>query len=160
MAKAVIGLGTNMGNRGEYLRQAAGAISLLPGTKTLSATSVYRTAPWGVTDQPDFYNMHLLVETGLSPSALLGALLGIEATLGRVRTRRYGPRVIDLDLLYYEGMANQTEELTLPHPRIPERDFVLVPLTELFPDGNALGWSFPLTSEAEGVEQIGSLDEV
>ena len=160
MAKAVIGLGTNMGDRGENLRRAIAAFSLLPGTTLLSSSAVYKTAPWGVTDQPDFYNMHLLVETNLSPSALLGSALGIEAALGRVRSLRYGPRLIDIDLLYYQGITSCTDELTLPHPRIEERNFVLIPLAELFPDGTALGWKFPLLAAAEGVEAIGTVDEV
>ncbi|MDR3711829.1 MAG: 2-amino-4-hydroxy-6-hydroxymethyldihydropteridine diphosphokinase, partial [Puia sp.] len=92
--------------------------------------------------QPYFFNCAVAIETALSARALLGACLGIEAAMGRVRAEKNGPRVIDLDLLFYEGVRCCDAELTLPHPRIPERLFVLVPLRELFPGGEALGFPF------------------
>ena len=140
--KAIIGLGTNTGDRRGNLSAAADSLALLPGTKLLRVSPVYETAPVGYADQPDFLNAVCEVETGLSPSALLGALLGIEAAMGRVRLFRNGPRVIDLDLLLCEGFTSDTPELTLPHPRMAERAFVLCPFSDLFPNGKAAGFDF------------------
>ena len=118
------------------------ALEALPGTRGTAASSLYETDPVGYADQPPFLNAVLLVETALSPRALLGACLGIEAGLGRVRTFRNAPRVVDIDVLVMEGICSQEDELPLPHPRMAERGFVLVPLEELFPDGQGLGWDF------------------
>ena len=132
--KAVIGLGTNTGDRAVNLQAAVDALSLLPGTRVTVISPVYETEPVGYADQPDFLNAVACVETELSPRALLGACLGIEAALGRVRLFKNGPRIIDLDLLLYEGVTLQTDELTLPHPRMHLRRFVLEPLAEIIPD--------------------------
>ncbi len=140
--RAVLGLGANLGDPLAALRTAVEALGLLPDTTVTSVSSVYQTAPVGYADQPDFYNIVLTLETALTPHALLGGCLGIEAALGRVRTFRNAPRVVDIDLLLYEGVAESTEELTVPHPRMMERAFVLVPLSELFPEGRALGVAF------------------
>lgn len=131
MAKAYIALGTNMGNCEENIKNAITALSLLPETKVLKISSLYETDPWGYEAQNCFLNGAVMVETKLSPSALLGGLLGIEAAMGRVRTIKNGPRVIDLDLLYYEGVTLNTKELTLPHPGLFERAFVLCPLCDI-----------------------------
>lgn len=131
MKRAVIALGTNMGDRQGNLTSAVESLNLLPGTKVLQYSKVYETEPWGYTDQDMFLNACVLVETTLSPQALLGACLGIEAGLGRVRTFKNGPRVIDLDIILYEGVTLNTEELTIPHPRYKEREFVLKPLGDL-----------------------------
>lgn len=139
---AVIALGSNLGNSRETLRQALDAVAALPGTRVCAVSSLYRTSPVGYADQPDFLNAVAAVETSLSAHALLGALLGIEAALGRRRTFANAPRVVDLDLLLYQNTALQTAELTLPHPRMHQRAFVLVPLAELFPQGEALGFAF------------------
>ena len=133
--KAVIGLGTNTGDRAGNLQTAVDALSLLLGTRVTAISPVYETEPVGYADQPDFLNAVACVETELSPRALLGACLGIEAALGRVRLFKNGPRIIDLDLLLYEGVTLQTDELTLPHPRMGERAFVLCPFSDIFPDG-------------------------
>ncbi len=140
--KAVLGLGSNLGDKERSLRAAVGALGLVPGVRVLRTSSVWVTEPWGYTDQPPFYNAVVEVESDLSPQALLGACLGIEAGIGRVRSFRNGPRVIDIDLLLYEDAVSDTPELRLPHPGIRERDFVLLPLGELYPDGEALGFSF------------------
>ncbi len=140
--KAVLGLGTNMGDRSENLENALKSLELLPKTKLIKKSAVYETEPWGYTEQARFLNCAVLVETELSPSALLGACLGIEAALGRVRQFKNGPRIIDIDLLLYEGESIKTNELTVPHPFILQRDFVLVPLHDLFPECNALGFEF------------------
>lgn len=140
--KAVIGIGTNMGDRYANIKTAVEAISLVPGIKVLRESSVYETDPWGYTDQQGFYNNIIEVESEKSPQALLGVCLGIEAGMGRVRQFKYGPRVIDLDLLVFEGAVSDTEELKLPHSLIGERDFVLVPLQELFTDMNIYGFNY------------------
>lgn len=140
--KAVIGLGTNIGDRNLNLKEALAAIDLLPGTKVLRKSSVYETKPYGFSNQPDFFNMVAEVETTLSPHALLGGCLGIEAGMGRVRAFKNGPRIIDLDLLLTEGFSEKSAELTVPHPEIGNRSFVLVPLMELYDNGDVFGFDF------------------
>ena len=140
--KAVLGIGTNMGDRAENINSAIESLSLVPGIKVLRVSRTYETEPWGYTDQPNFYNNVVEIETTLSPETLLGVCLGIEAGMGRVRQFRNGPRVIDIDVLVYEGYKSDTEELQLPHPRIGERAFVLVPLKDLYEELNVLGISY------------------
>ena len=131
MKTAVLGLGTNIGEREENLKTALESLDRVPGTKVVKTSGIHETEPVGYADQPDFLNMCAVVETALSPEALLGACLGIEAAMGRLRPFKNGPRVIDIDLLLYEGEKRDTDELTLPHPRMWEREFVTVPLAEL-----------------------------
>ena len=100
----------------------------------MAGSHIYRTRPIGLTDQPDFQNAVARLSTTLAPEALLDELLGLEARFGRVREVRFGPRTLDLDLLWYEGVVRDDERLTLPHPRAHEREFVLRPLAELDPD--------------------------
>lgn len=140
--KAVIGIGTNIGNRAENIRNAVEALNLLPDVKVLRCASIYETDPWGYTEQQSFYNTVVEVETVKSPEMLLGACLGIEAGMGRVREFKNGPRVIDLDLLVFENYNNDSQHITVPHPLIGERDFVLVPLKELYGDMKVLGCSY------------------
>lgn len=140
--QAVIALGTNTGDRFANLFSARKALDLLPGTKVLQCSAVYETKPWGYEQQQDFLNCALLLDTGLSPHALLGACLGIEAGFGRVRTFKNGPRIVDLDIIFYENYKSETDELTLPHPRFHERAFVLIPLADLFPEKTAFGTDF------------------
>ncbi len=154
--RAVLGLGANLGEAPDTLRAAVEAIGHLPHTAVAAVSSVYLTAPVGYADQPDFHNIVITVETTLTPHALLGGCLGIEAALGRVRTFRNAPRVVDIDLLLYEGYTEESEELTVPHPRMMERAFVLVPLQELFADGVALGVPFEATASPD-VRRIGAL---
>lgn len=133
MAKAYVAFGTNLGDRMENICVALESLDRVPDTAVCARSNIYETAPWGYLDQPNFLNGVALVETALSPAALLGALLGIEAAMGRLRTVKNGPRVIDLDLLLYDDAVSDTKELILPHPRILERAFVLKPLTDLLP---------------------------
>jgi 2-amino-4-hydroxy-6-hydroxymethyldihydropteridine diphosphokinase len=142
MSRAVLSLGVNLGDRAENISAALKALSLLPDTQIIKSSGMYETEPVGFIDQPLFLNAVVLIETGLSPHALLGACLGIEAALGRIRQFKNGPRLIDIDLLVYEGVASDDRELILPHPRMGGRSFVLVPLADLFPDGDVLGFSF------------------
>ena len=140
--KAVIGIGTNVGDRAENIRNAVEALNLLPDVKVLRCASIYETDPWGYTEQQSFYNTVVEVETVKSPEMLLGACLGIEAGMGRVREFKNGPRVIDLDLLVFEKYKNDSQHITVPHPLIGVRDFVLVPLKELYGDMKVLGCSY------------------
>ena len=154
--KAVLGLGANLGDAPATLRAAVEALGRLPHTTVTAVSSLYLTAPVGYVDQPDFHNIVVTVETELTPHALLGGCLGIEAALGRVRTFQNAPRVVDIDLLLYEGFAEATAELTVPHPRMMERAFVLVPLAELFENYVACGVPFPAVTSSE-VRCIGGL---
>lgn len=129
--QAYIALGTNIGDRGENLNRAVRALAALPFTCVTAVSKVYETDPVGYAEQDNFYNAVIHVETMLSPNALLGACLGIEAGMGRIRNKKNGPRIVDLDLLLYEGEECETDELTLPHPRMEERAFVLFPLCDI-----------------------------
>lgn len=142
MSRAVVALGANLGEREETLRRALAALDSLPGTAVLRVSPLYETEPVGYRDQPAFLNGVAELETALSPRALLGACLGIEAGLGRRRTFANAPRPVDLDVLLFEGTALSDAELTLPHPRMGERGFVLVPLRDLYPEGQPLGFDF------------------
>lgn len=137
--KAVLALGSNIGNGKEHLDDAVKALGLVPGVTVTAVSRYYITKPWGYTAQADFTNACCEVETTLSPEALLGVCLGIEAGFGRIREFRNGPRIIDIDLLMYADEKRDTEELKLPHPGIKERDFVLLPLSDLAQDGFVLG---------------------
>ena len=128
---AYLSLGANLGNREETLREAVRRIGAAEGVETVAVSSVYETEPWGRIDQPRFLNLAVAVETTLSPEALLALTQSIENALGRVRHERWGARTIDIDVLCFEGVERNTPELTLPHPRAAERDFVLRPLAEL-----------------------------
>lgn len=123
-----------MGHRESMIAEATLRIDNLPETDVTKISSLYETKPVGKIDQPLFLNAVAEAWTDLSPERLLEGLLGIETTMGRVRTEPDGPRVIDLDLLLVGAQTRQTETLTLPHPRMAERQFVLVPLTEISPD--------------------------
>ncbi len=127
-----LGLGTNIGNRTANLQAA---LTGLAGNLHVTAVSpIYETAPWGITDQPDFLNMCLTAETDLSPHELLALLKSLEKEIGRVPGERWGPRLIDIDLLFYANQIIDTEKLKLPHPELPERAFVLCPLADIAPD--------------------------
>lgn len=130
---ACIGLGANLGRPVESLRRAAEALAGLRDTRLLALSRFYRTPAWGRLDQPDFVNAAALLETRLEPQALLDALLLIEREAGRERGEgsRWGPRVLDLDLLLYGGRIIELPRLRVPHPHLHERAFALVPLAEI-----------------------------
>lgn len=134
MSAAYLGLGSNIGDKAAILAESVARLAVTPGIRITARSSDYRTPPWGDTDQDWFLNAAVAVDTTLSPHALLEAGLAIETALGRVRERRWGPRVIDIDVLYYEGAAVADERLVLPHRFVRERAFVLVPLAEIAPD--------------------------
>ena len=129
--KAYLGIGTNIGDRMKNLQDAIDSLNLLPMTTVTDVSNVYETDPVGYDDQDDFLNIVVEVETELNPDNLLGAALGIEAGLGRVRIIKNGPRIIDVDLLLYGNETKDTKTLVLPHPRMMERNFVLKPLLDL-----------------------------
>jgi len=135
---AYVGLGGNLGDAAASVREAFGALARLPGTRLLRASRLYRTPAWGVTAQPDFINAVAMLDTALAPSALLEGLLRIERDAGRDRradgSDRWGPRTLDLDLLLYGDQVIDTPGLTVPHPYLLRRAFVLVPLMEIAPD--------------------------
>ncbi len=159
--KAVIGIGTNIGDRTENIRTAVEALDLLPNVKVLRCASIYKTDPWGYTEQREFYNTVVEVETSVAPEMLLGACLGIEAGMGRIREFKNGPRVIDLDLLVCEDYKNNSSDITVPHSHIGERDFVLIPLKELYEDMNVLGFSYMKqyenTAEKSTAKKVGKI---
>ncbi len=127
-----LALGSNQGDRLANLQQAIA--SLPPPVETLSSSPIYETPPWGYTDQPPFLNQVIFAATWLSPDELLAYLKQLETSIGRQPTFRYGPRLIDLDILLYDDLILESPDLTIPHPRLSERAFVLVPLADLAPD--------------------------
>lgn len=135
---AYISLGGNSGNEHELFASALRAIGAWPDIHGIRVSEIYRSEPWGDRDQPWFHNQVAVFGCGatLSPQKLLSAMLRLETTLGRVRdpARRFGPRVIDLDLLLFNSIVCTGNALTLPHPRMVRRAFVLVPLLEIAPD--------------------------
>jgi 2-amino-4-hydroxy-6-hydroxymethyldihydropteridine diphosphokinase len=162
LKEAYVALGANLGERDTSLREALRRLASVPGLELLRISGVYETDPVGYADQPAFLNMAAAVATDLPPAALLRKLLAIEKDMGRVRDIRWGPRTIDLDLLLYEGVSMDTEELTLPHPRMGERAFVLVPLRDIWPQSAAFPWENAVGSaerEAAGIRLWGRLDE-
>lgn len=133
---AYVGLGSNLGDRAATLEMARERLALLPGASLASASPIYETEPWGDADQPFFLNQVVAVELAADWTAakLLAALLAIETALGRVRgERRFGPRTLDLDLLLFGEAAIDTPDLVVPHPRLRQRAFVLVPLADIAP---------------------------
>lgn len=125
-------LGSNLGHRETYLQQAREQITSTVGI-LIRQSAIYETAAWGLQDQQSFLNQVLEVQTDLTPSELLWQINSIEAELGRVRETRWGARVIDIDILFYEDLVLQTQRLTIPHPELPNRRFTLVPLAEIAP---------------------------
>ncbi|GLR86828.1 2-amino-4-hydroxy-6-hydroxymethyldihydropteridine diphosphokinase [Bradyrhizobium iriomotense] len=136
MASAIIALGGNVGDVRTTFRQAISDICSMAQAAPLARSSDYSTPPWGDEDQAPFINACIEIETKLDPQALLSVLQKVEQKFGRTRTkeRRWGPRTLDLDLIAYDDVSLQTPELTLPHPRLFERAFVLVPLADIAPD--------------------------
>jgi len=130
MNKSYLLIGGNTGNRAGFLREAAGFIGTLAGTITRSS-AIYETAAWGKTDQPAFLNQALELQTPLEAAPLMDTLLQIEAQMGRKRREKYGPRVIDIDILLYNEAVTDTPSLRIPHPRMANRRFALVPLNEI-----------------------------
>lgn len=151
--KVYIALGTNLGNRLENLKNAVN--SLPPEVRIIKASPVYETPPWGYLDQADFLNQVLETETDLAPHELLAYLKRLENQIGRKKSFKYGPRLIDLDILFYDDLILETTNLSIPHPRIHERAFVLVPLADLNPDIRHPGSGLTVQELLENVDQQG-----
>lgn len=141
MTKVAVAIGGNVGDVPATLAKAVKLVDGLPSTSVERVSSLYLTPPVGgpvnedgTSAQPDFYNGAMVLETGLSPSELMEALLALEASLGRVRTVQDGPRTVDLDIVLWEGLVSDSPRVLLPHPRMHERPFVLVPLAEIAPE--------------------------
>ena len=127
-----LALGSNLGDRLANLRAAVDGLE--PEVSVLRQSKIYETPPWGFEDQRTFLNMVLQAETNLAPGKLLRFLKEIEVRLGREQSFRWGPRLIDIDILFYDDLVLDTSSMVIPHPRIPERAFVLVPLADIAPD--------------------------
>lgn len=131
--QAVIGLGSNMGQRKRRLTQAHGFISQKVG-EIIKQSSFYETEPWGIGDQPLFLNQVVVIQTQLEPEELLRALKSIESEMGRYNLKKWTARPIDLDILFYESITYDSKTLCIPHPLLQERNFVLIPLLEIIPE--------------------------
>ena len=153
LVTAYIALGSNLGDRLGQMQQAIGILQSEYAVRVLNASPVYQNRAVGMGDAEDFLNAVTAVETELSPDALLDACLAVESQLGRVRSDVWAPRTIDLDLLVYGDVELATDRLTLPHPRIAERDFVAKPLLDVAPDLVVFGKSIRRI-----VDELPSLD--
>ncbi len=151
MTAAYIALGSNLDDPRRQVLDAMDALTHLPRTQVLRRSHLYSTPPWGVLEQPQFINAVVAVETQLTPHALLDALLAIEQRAGRVRSLRNGPRTLDLDLLHVDGVQCHDGRLTLPHPRMADRAFVLLPLNDVAP-------ALQLSSMLTVAQQLAGLD--
>jgi 2-amino-4-hydroxy-6-hydroxymethyldihydropteridine diphosphokinase len=152
-AEAFVGIGANLGTEEAIRARFERALELLvddPQVRVIRLSSIYRTKPWGDADQPPFLNAVALLRTSLDPARLLRVLKETEARIGRTATRRWGPREIDLDILLYGRCRVESDSLQVPHPRLLERAFAVVPLLEIDP-GAALPDGTPLRSAAAGL---------
>jgi len=134
LRKIFLGLGSNLGNKKANLDRAITTINRHYDIKVVATSSVIETEPWGMTEQPEFLNMAIEIETELNPKSLLNEIMRIEDDLGRVRDIKWGPRIIDIDILFYDTLILNVDELNIPHPYLSERDFVLKPLNEIASD--------------------------
>ena len=159
-----LSLGANLGARAQTLREALRRLARLPGTQLVRASSFYETAPWGKTDQPPFLNGAACLSTRLAPEALLAACQEIERALGRVRHEHWGARTLDIDLVYGvrggQAVRVATPRLTLPHPYLLERAFVLVPLAEIAPELVLAGRPIAVWCEENGAQQVRRSEEI
>ena len=151
MVQVLLGLGSNLGDREGNIREALARLRAVMAVEKVS--SLYETDPVGYLDQPSFVNMVCLASTEQSPIVLLSLVKSIEEQMGRERGFRHGPRLIDIDILAYGDLVLETEELTIPHPRLAERAFVLAPLSEMLPD-----WRHPKLAKtaSEMAGEVGS----
>jgi 2-amino-4-hydroxy-6-hydroxymethyldihydropteridine diphosphokinase len=159
MTRAFLGLGSNVGDRPRHLREAVETLGVLAdsGTHLRAVSPVYETEPVGGPEQGRFLNLVVEIDTELTPRALLGVCHRLEAAAGRVRGERWGPRTLDVDILWMEGVQVEEPDLTVPHPRMEERRFVLAPLRDLAPDLVDLA----TLERAEGhVDHLGPLDSL
>lgn len=134
MPEAALAFGSNLGDSRAMISRAIAVLGGMERVRMSKVSSFYRTPPWGLEDQPDFVNACALVETDYAPEELLDACKDLEKALGREEAVRWGPRLIDIDVLCMDGVEMESERLTLPHPRLTDRAFVLVPLSEIAPN--------------------------
>ena len=134
MANVYLGLGSNLGDRKENLEKSIDALNNFEEIEVTNRSSILETEPYGKTDQPEFMNMCVEIKTRMSPLSLLETVLGIEHSLGRVRDEVWGPRIIDIDILLYEDLELELDDLSIPHKEMHLRSFVLEPLSEIAPD--------------------------
>ncbi len=163
MGSAIVALGGNVGDVRSTFRAAISDICALAQATLLARSSDYTTPPWGEEQQPPFINACIEIETALAPDPLLSVLQDVERKFGRDRSRerRWGPRTLDLDLIAYDDLALKTRALTLPHPRLFERAFVLVPLAEIAPRRKIGGRNVEAALadvSSEGIERLAALD--
>lgn len=159
MIVAALGLGSNLGDTKANIDNAIAELDAIEGIAVQKKSSDYRTPPWGPVPQDDYRNCCITVETSLSPRALLEAGLAVEKTLGRVRDVRWGPRTIDIDLLIYDHASVEEEGLQVPHPRMGERAFVLIPLAEIWPearllDGRTVAEALETCPDQDGINKL------
>lgn len=152
MEIAYLSLGSNMGDRRGFLAKAYAQINALAGVSIKQTSSIYDTPPWGYKEQETFYNCVFEIETSLSAPVLLAAVLEIELHLGRERLFKYGPRVIDIDILLYGETRYAAADLVVPHPHMYERAFVLVPLKEIAPQ--LVTQDYPALQEADTIVKV------
>ena len=153
--RATLGLGGNIGDPVEAMRHALQALDARPDCRVVAVSRLYRTPPWGKTDQDWFYNACALLETALAPEPLLDVCLGIERDMKRERRERWGPRTIDIDVLTYDGVEQVGGRPELPHPRMTDRGFVLMPLADVAPDLEVRGCTVAawlLDADVAGIE--------
>ena len=155
MTRAILSLGSNLGDRAAHLRTVVADL----GAAVVAVSPVFETAPWGVTDQPDFLNAVLVAEDPeLDAWGWLRRGQALEDASGRVREQRWGPRTLDVDVLWVDGETVDTPDLEVPHPRMFERAFVLVPLADVAADVLPAGYDVAAAAAAEGVRNVGRLE--
>ena len=159
---AYLSLGSNLDDRAANLATALALLDDTPGVRLVRVSSVYETEPVGITDQPRFLNLVAKIRTDLTPEELLRACLQVERVMGRRRARRWGPRIIDVDVLLAGQARVSTDDLTVPHPHMRERQFVLVPLAEIAPEltlptGESV---LELARQTDDVRRVGKLDDL
>ncbi len=157
MTRAVLGLGGNIGDSRKLLAAAIERLAADPDTEVEAVSALYLTPPWGKVDQPAFLNAAVLIETSLTARRLLDTILSIERQLGRERIERWGPRRIDIDILLFGALSIDEPGLHVPHPRLTERAFALVPLQDVMPDaivdGRRVG-EWVASSDEEGMQRL------
>lgn len=162
MAEAALGLGSNLGDRKAHLLGAVRALETWGAIRVVAVSSLWKTPPWGIEDQPHFLNACVLIETSLAPIEVLEACLAIERDHGRERSLHWGPRTLDMDVLYYDDVEMSEGRLILPHPRMLLRSFVLAPLAEIAPEkvigGATIRENLALVGLEPGMICLGPLD--
>lgn len=154
----ILSVGTNLGERKANIEKCIDAVNLLPYTDVIDKSAVYETEPVGYARQENFYNIILKVESIFEPNEMLGACLGIESGFGRKRGIRFGPRIIDIDIIFAEDLKIESRNLIVPHPRYRERRFILEPLLDIFPNGIVYGKDIkPLLDKLTG-QKIQKID--